>query len=198
MVPLAATFTLFKALAENSTDTFERAVVEITALPVVPVYPAPPPDLTSADLHGQSSPPIATVRPRATGSEMPRATGSERDTIHPIHPSHPVHPVHPKSTQSCTVQRVQTCCAYNGFRKRRGALVRPGPPPPPAATPTSGGPKRARGIGGRLRWEASKAASSVTMSTVLHRVYHPSLRLHRLYCNRQAPLRSVVAGRRPV
>ena len=45
----SATFTLFKALAENSADTFQRAVVEITALPLVPVCPAPLPDLTSAD-----------------------------------------------------------------------------------------------------------------------------------------------------
>jgi hypothetical protein len=49
MVPLAETFVLFKALAENSADTFERAVVEIGTLSVVPVRPAPMPDLTYAD-----------------------------------------------------------------------------------------------------------------------------------------------------
>lgn len=49
MVPLKETSVLFKALAEKSAVNFERAAVEICALPMVPVYPAPPPELTCAD-----------------------------------------------------------------------------------------------------------------------------------------------------
>ena len=37
MVPLAATFTLLKALADNSAEQFERAVVELCEVPVLPV-----------------------------------------------------------------------------------------------------------------------------------------------------------------
>jgi hypothetical protein len=40
IVPLAATFALLKALAKNSARKFELAVVEICALPLIPVFPA--------------------------------------------------------------------------------------------------------------------------------------------------------------
>jgi hypothetical protein len=74
MAPLAETFVLFKALAENSSDTFERAAVEIGALPVVLLCPAPPPDLTYADftekarlLSKPSADTACPLRPSAGG-----------------------------------------------------------------------------------------------------------------------------------
>jgi hypothetical protein len=54
MAPLAEMFKFFKALAENSSDTFERAAVEIGALPVFPVCSAPPPHLTYANFTDKS------------------------------------------------------------------------------------------------------------------------------------------------
>jgi len=126
----SATFTLFKALAENSADTFQRAVVEITALPVVPVCPAPLPDLTSADSTDKArlpSQPSGRVQ-RVQKCRVQRVQ-KETPSIQSSNPSKSSGPPSPPQ-----IHPVVHCAT--GSDMLRVQLVqkearRPGPPAPP-------------------------------------------------------------------